>query len=332
MEAISRGLSSLRRFYGTVSARLILASCLTVLLVCGVLALAPEPVIITVDGHPVLYRSLYRTVGSVLAEAGVKLGPNDAVQPDPGTTVTRGMLIAVNRAVGVRVNVDGRTVVVQTPKASVGDVLQAAGIDLGSLDRVNISLGDVVANGTVITVNRVAEKIMTERSQLPAPVERMDDPQMERGESRVVRAGTPGEAERQFEVTFVDGRPNGRVLLSSLVVRNPVSRLIAFGTVSTVSRGGNAIPFRNAINVVATAYSAENGSHTCTGQLVRFGVVAVDPAVIPLGTRLYIEGYGYATAGDVGRAIKGDRIDVFFGSERDCERWGRRNTKVYVLE
>jgi 3D (Asp-Asp-Asp) domain-containing protein len=54
--------------------------------------------------------------------------------------------------------------------------------------------------------------------------------------------------------------------------------------------------------------------------------------VIPLGTRLYIEGYGYATAGDVGRAIKGDRIDVFFGSQWDCERWGCRNTKVYVLE
>ena len=71
---------------------------------------------------------------------------------------------------------------------------------------------------------------------------------------------------------------------------------------------------------------------TPVGQLVHFGVVAVDPGVIPLGTRLYVEGYGYATAGDTGRAIKGDRIDVFFESERDCDRWGRRYTKVYVLQ
>jgi 3D (Asp-Asp-Asp) domain-containing protein len=54
--------------------------------------------------------------------------------------------------------------------------------------------------------------------------------------------------------------------------------------------------------------------------------------VIPLGTRLYIEGYGYATAEDIGRAIKGDRVDVFFESESDCARWGRRYTKVYILD
>jgi uncharacterized protein YabE (DUF348 family) len=332
METITRGLFSLRRLQASASGRLILAGCLTGLLVLGALALSPEPVIIKVDGHPVLYRSLYRTVGSVLAEAGVKLGPNDAVQPALGATVTGGMVIAVNRAVGVRVNADGRTVMLQTSKAPAGEVLQAAGIDLGPLDRVSIPLGDVVADGTVITVNRVAEKIVNESYQLPASVERLDDPQMEQGESRVVRAGVPGEGERQFEVTFVDGRPSGRLQLSDLVVRNPVSRLIAFGTVSAVSRGGNTIRFRNAIDVLTTAYSFENGSYTCTGQLVHFGVVAVDPTVIPLGTRLYIEGYGYATADDIGRAIKGDRVDVFFESERDCERWGRRYTKVYVLE
>jgi uncharacterized protein YabE (DUF348 family) len=338
MEAITRQfsslkkLSSLRGLYGPKPGRLILASCLTGLLVWAVLALAPQPVIIKVDGHPMLYRSLYRTVGSVLAEAGVELGPNDAVQPDPGATVTRGMVIAVNRVVDVRVNADGRTVVVRTPKVPVGEVLQSAGIDLGSLDQVNIPLGDVVANGTVITVNRVAEKIVNEPYQLPAPVERIEDPQMERGESRVARAGTPGEGERQFEVTFVNGRPTGWVQLSDLVTRNPVSGLIALGMVSAVSRGGNTIRFRNAIDVVATAYSFENGRYTCTGQLAHFGVAAVDPAVIPLGTRLYIEGYGYAMAADIGRAIKGDRIDVFFESARDCERWGRRYAKVYVLE
>jgi uncharacterized protein YabE (DUF348 family) len=297
-----------------------------------VLALAPVPVIIKVDGQAMLYRSLDRTVGSVLAGAGVKLGPNDEVQPDPGATVASGMVITVNKAVAVRVNVDGRTVVLQTPKVPVRDVLQTAGIDLGSLDRVSIPLEDVVASGTVITVNRVAEKIVSQPYQFSAPVERVEDPNMERGESRIVRAAIPGEGERRFEVTFVDGRPTGRVQESELVTRNPVSMLVAFGTVSAVSRGGNTIRFRNAVDVLATAYSLENGRYTCTGSLVHFGVVAVDPAVIPLGTRLYIEGYGYATAGDVGRAIKGDRVDVFFESERDCERWGRRDTKAYILE
>jgi 3D (Asp-Asp-Asp) domain-containing protein len=60
--------------------------------------------------------------------------------------------------------------------------------------------------------------------------------------------------------------------------------------------------------------------------------VAVDPRVIPLGTRLYIDGYGYATAEDIGGAIKGNRIDLFFESNRDCDRWGLRRTKVYILD
>lgn len=74
MESIARRLSSLRKFSGSASGRLIMASCLTGLLVWVVLALAPVPVIIKVDGQPMLHRSLYRTVGAVLAEAGVELG------------------------------------------------------------------------------------------------------------------------------------------------------------------------------------------------------------------------------------------------------------------
>jgi uncharacterized protein YabE (DUF348 family) len=287
--------------------------------------------LIRVDGQPMVYRSLQRTVGSVLAEAGVGLGPDDAVQPDLTATVDRGSVITVNRAVGVRVNVDGRSVVLQTPKIPVSGVLQAAGIGLGPLDRVSIPLANMVTDGTVITVNRVVEQVVTERYQLPVPLQRMNDPQMEQGESRTVRAGTPGVAQRRVEVVFVDGQPTSRLLLGSQVVTNPVSKLIAFGTVNSVSRGGNTIHFSSALDVLATSYSYAAGRYTCTGQVAHFGGVAVDPRVIPLGTRLYVEGYGYATADDIGGAIKGDRMDVFFESERDSVRWGRRYVKVYIL-
>ena len=61
-------------------------------------------------------------------------------------------------------------------------------------------------------------------------------------------------------------------------------------------------------------------------------MIAVDPRVIPLGTRLYVDGYGYGRALDVGGAIKGNRIDVFLPSEAECRRWGVRTVKVYILE
>ena len=81
----------------------------------------------------------------------------------------------------------------------------------------------------------------------------------------------------------------------------------------------------------ATAYT-ETGNRTASGMKAAVGVVAVDPKVIPLGSKLYIEGYGYAVAGDTGGAIKNNRIDLFFNTERECVNYGvKNNVKVYVL-
>jgi 3D (Asp-Asp-Asp) domain-containing protein len=90
------------------------------------------------------------------------------------------------------------------------------------------------------------------------------------------------------------------------------------------------------LSMSATGYTAdpaENGgsSRTATGLRIGKGVAAVDPRYIPLGTRLYIEGYGYAIAADTGRAIKGHRIDLGFDSKRDSNRLGRRKVQVHIL-
>ncbi len=89
--------------------------------------------------------------------------------------------------------------------------------------------------------------------------------------------------------------------------------------------------------MVATAYYSGGGNLcgdgiTAIGLRVRKGIVAVDPSVIPLGTRLYIPGYGEALAADTGGAIKGDRIDLAFDSLADCYRFGRRRIRVYLVE
>ncbi len=89
--------------------------------------------------------------------------------------------------------------------------------------------------------------------------------------------------------------------------------------------------------MVATAYYS-GGSPLCgngitaIGLRVRKGIVAVDPSVIPLGTRLYIPGYGEALAADTGGAIKGNRIDLAFESLNECYRFGRRRIRVYLVD
>jgi 3D (Asp-Asp-Asp) domain-containing protein len=88
----------------------------------------------------------------------------------------------------------------------------------------------------------------------------------------------------------------------------------------------------------ATAYTDDKQSQgkwvgqTATGVKPQIGVVAVDPKVIPLGTRLYVEGYGQAIAGDTGGAIKGNKIDLFLPNRGDCMRFGRQKVKVRVVE
>ncbi|WP_144511862.1 3D domain-containing protein [Bacillus sp. FJAT-22090] len=61
-------------------------------------------------------------------------------------------------------------------------------------------------------------------------------------------------------------------------------------------------------------------------------VIAVDPDVIKLGTKVHVEGYGYAVAGDIGANIKGNKIDVFFSSKTDAYKWGRKSVKIKILE
>lgn len=80
----------------------------------------------------------------------------------------------------------------------------------------------------------------------------------------------------------------------------------------------------------STAYCLSG--HTASGYPTCVGSVAVDPSVIPLGTRLYISGYGYAVARDTGGAIRGNKIDVWFPSLRECYSWGCRNVTVTVLD
>jgi len=86
----------------------------------------------------------------------------------------------------------------------------------------------------------------------------------------------------------------------------------------------------------STAYTSSAGSMTASGRVVErnpsgISTVSDDPNIIPFGTYLYIEGYGYAVAADKGSAIKGNEVDVFFNSDSDCNNWGRQTVKVTIL-
>ena len=119
-------------------------------------------------------------------------------------------------------------------------------------------------------------------------------------------------------------------VLSGGTEYDPVALGIHEERAHEVSRGGG-----RALYVSATAYSAHdpgNSNRTATGTLVRRGVIAVDPSVIPLGTRVFIPGYGEAVAEDIGGGIHGQRIDVAFDTHAEALMFGRQDLEIFIME
>jgi 3D (Asp-Asp-Asp) domain-containing protein len=135
-------------------------------------------------------------------------------------------------------------------------------------------------------------------------------------------------------VTYENGAAVGRVLLSETVVE-PDDRIIAQGT--AVVAAAVAAPTGDpgcpaTLRVWATWYTAASagGGNTATGTVVRKGTVAVDPRVIPLGTRMYIPGYGYGVAEDTGGAVIGNIIDLGYGPD-DVKDWRSGWVDICIL-
>ena len=117
-----------------------------------------------------------------------------------------------------------------------------------------------------------------------------------------------------------------------------VDGVVGEETYQRLSRA-NPEPSRSGITrelwVDASGYSAfdpGNSARTATGALVKKGIVAVDPTVIPLGSKLYIPGYGDAVAGDVGSGIRGSKIDIAFDTHEEALSFGRQTIIVYLVE
>lgn len=167
--------------------------------------------------------------------------------------------------------------------------------------------------------------------------------------SVVARFGSKGTKVEQIQAMLqhmncyygpVDGE-FGKLTLEAVKKFQTKNRLAATGlvdnaTYKVLSQKSNMdfSRYRKVWVMESTGYSAQdpgNSSRTATGHYLRKGIVAVDPLLIPLGTRMYVVGYGDAIAADTGGAIKGNVIDLAFNTHGEALRWGRRTVKVYIL-
>jgi len=319
-----------RSFYRSKTAVISFAVILALILAGAACSIPNKTVVLQVDGKVSQVKTFCSTVGDLIKAQKVPLKKGDEVTPPLEEKLKENMKIVVNHALNVTLIADGKTSKFMSCRSTVGDVLKERGLNLSGKDIVYPSTDQRLKEGIKIRVVRVSVKEKVEEAPVYPRVLRETDPNLANGLMRVVKAGKNGIEKRIWQITYHDGQEFRRLLISSSVSRSAVDRVVAVGTATQVSRGGMNIHFSRALDVVASAYTY-TGRNTSCGTAPGFGTVAVDPSVIPFGSKLYIEGYGYGTALDRGSSIVGNRIDVFMDSYSQAMLWGIRQVRVYIL-
>lgn len=228
-----------------------------------------------------------------------------------------------------------------TTQSTVGSFLEERKIQLSAWDEPNVSMNEVITQNMKIVVDKVEQRVKKETKTIKFTTKEVKDAKLEKGKKEVTTEGKPGKEEYQIVALYKNGKllvKDGKPVQTKTLINKvaPVMEVVKLGTKepekeepATTSASGKLSG--SAMSFESTAYTSY-GSKTATGTTPHKGTIAVDPNVIPLGTKLYIEGYGYGVAEDTGGRIKGHIIDVYFSSEAECVKWGRRNVKVYIVK
>jgi uncharacterized protein YabE (DUF348 family) len=315
---------------GVLFLRAVVLAVAVLFFICGY-AWAKKTVVLVVDGEEATVQAFSATVGGVLEKQGISLQEKDEVTPAPETPLRDGMIINVSHAVNLSISVNGSEFAARTREATVKDVLAEYQISLGEEDVVAPELETPVAPDMKICVDRI--RTATEVCEVPIDYEtrKKYTVNLPQGSTRVAQEGRTGTERQTWQVVYKNDKEVNRQLVYQEVVAEPVERVIMVGSGMVVSRGGEEIRYSEVREMVASAYT-HTGYNTASGVYPHYGVVAVDTSNIPMGTRMYVEGYGYATARDRGSAIKGNRIDLFFETRSEALSWGVRRVKVYFFD
>lgn len=297
---------------------------------------------------PVTVKTASTDVGKVLSRQGIVLNDGDKLNISLNDNITQDTYIEIYRAMPVNVTVNGKTTEYQTTKKIVSDILKELGIEIGSEDSVSPRLTDAVESGGEIVITSAAPQNVTVQEEIAYNTQEVENTSLAAGTRQVVQEGKTGVKEITYSIKYEDGIEVSREIVNEIVLSQPQDEIIEYSPEEEFEVG--KIPANPPTNYTrmeifeATAYDssvADNGPWagvTSTGMQMGYGVIAVDPTVIPYGTRMYIESvdgkykYGYAIAGDCGGAIKGKKVDLFYWSRTDCLNFGRRDVKIYFLD
>lgn len=281
------------------------------------------------------------TVEEVLDRTGITLTDNKSVTPSLNTVITDDTNIYVYNAKNIKLTTNGTEMSVKAPEGTVENALNILGYTVTDNDILSVDKNAQVEDDMEIILKKVTyvDEVSTEKISYDTIEKDSDD--ILTGESEVSQNGADGEKEVTKRCKYIDGKYASTKVIGEKVTKEPVDKVILNGTKrgTITDTSGAPVSYRYMVSGSGTAYTADPGSLTATGATVYEGGVAVNPAIIPYGSKLYIEAadgshvYGYATAVDTGGALMDGSaiVDLFYFSYDDCVNFGRRDVNVYVL-
>ncbi|MDM5451133.1 ubiquitin-like domain-containing protein [Peribacillus simplex] len=303
-----------------------------------------QKIVLVQDGKAEKVWSTADTVDELLKEQDLSVKEQDKITPSKNTKLNANMEVSIDKAFSLKLVVAGDEKKVWSTSTTVADFLKQQGVKLNDLDRVEPELTEKVEAENTVNVIRIEKVTDVVEEPVDFAVITKKDDSLSKGKEKIVKEGKDGLISKEYEVIKEDGKEVKRELLSEKVVSKKQDKVVTVGTKTTVAQASRGVTNVSStsgkeIYVSSTAYTASCkgcSGVTSTGVDLKSSpgakIIAVDPSVIPMGSKVYVEGYGYAVAADKGGAIKGNRIDVFFSSKNDAYRWGVKKVKIRVLD
>jgi 3D (Asp-Asp-Asp) domain-containing protein len=222
------------------------------------------------------------------------------------------------------------SIVCSTPQTTVGALMDRLGITAGEGKRMYVSSDDVISADTEIRIDTVEYRTEYGTESVAYTTEYEDIRTIPRGTTKLCRSGQNGVKTVEYLCEYVNGELNSKETRGESITTAPVSQIMYRGVGGTI--GGYSYSYY--IDVQATTYTG--GGTTASGLPANESVIAVDPSVISLGTKVYVTGsygdFGVRTAADTGGSIVGNKIDIYLDSSNPYfANFGWRSMRVYIL-
>ncbi len=300
------------------------------------------------NGEKTVVKMAKGTVGDALKKADIKLAKNEIAVPSEKTDLIGDTTINIYEGKMLKVTADGETEKVLVPYGKIRESLNKAGYNVDEDDLLNVKDSTKVEDINQVTIRRVTYGEETTSEKIAYETKHKNSDEVELGFTRVQTEGKNGKKLVTRKCKYIDGKKVAEKKISSKTIKKPRTEVVLVGTKGAATSGGagtftdmygNKIAFSQVLTGSGTAYTAPAGAGTATGVPAYHGGVAVNPNIIPYGSKLYIEStdgsfvYGYATAVDTGGALMSGTaiVDCYYSTYNECVNFGRRDVNVYVL-